>query len=383
MASLHKVKKSPYWHCSYKLPNGKWTLRSTKTSDDKEAQLVCNQMEAASEAGAAGRLTQDAALKMLWRNMQTIAESSGWNLADMPTVEGFVNQWIANKAPGTSPSTAAKYKGALEAFVECLGASAKHPIASLDTSGVVSFRDALIARVAPETVNFSVRLVGRVLQDAVKARWLDRNPADSVERVAVERKESGRRAFTLGELKKLLESLDKYSDWYGMVLIGFYTGQRLCDCSSLAWGQVDCLRRTIRFVQKKTGKSVEIPMHQSLSDFLELGAGSSKDWNVFPSLSGLTSSSLGRAFRDILFRSGLASHDSPEAAEKTGDRRRVEPLSFHSLRHSAISELKSAGASNAVAESLAGHESSAVNRAYTHVSADDLRRDVERLPSVV
>ena len=124
-------------------------------------------------------------------------------------------------------------------------------------------------------------------------------------------------------------------------------------------------------------------MHNALvSSFIGRMA-EEEDGPVFPNFYNQTSSTLGRMFRNVLAHSGVVVNKPTETNPTTGDRRRTEPLSFHSLRHSAITELKSAGASNAVAESVAGHESSSVNRAYTHVSADDLRRDVERLPSLV
>ena len=57
-------------------------------------------------------------------------------------------------------------------------------------------------------------------------------------------------------------------------------------------------------------------------------------------------------------------------------------VSFHSLRHTATSMLKAAGVSNAIAMQIIGHESEAVSRQYTHLSTDDLRPAMAKLPDV-
>jgi hypothetical protein len=44
--------------------------------------------------------------------------------------------------------------------------------------------------------------------------------------------------------------------------------------------------------------------------------------------------------------------------------------------------LKKAGATDAMARELAGHESEAVSRLYTHFDADTLRGAVDSLPDV-
>jgi integrase len=43
-------------------------------------------------------------------------------------------------------------------------------------------------------------------------------------------------------------------------------------------------------------------------------------------------------------------------------------LSFHSLRHTAVSLLKDAGVPDAVVMALVGHESTAISQRYTHAA---------------
>jgi integrase len=57
-------------------------------------------------------------------------------------------------------------------------------------------------------------------------------------------------------------------------------------------------------------------------------------------------------------------------------------LSFHSLRHTAVSLLKDAGVPDAVVMALVGHESSAMSMRYTHVGIDALTKAAETLPEL-
>jgi integrase len=93
---------------------------------------------------------------------------------------------------------------------------------------------------------------------------------------------------------------------------------------------------------------------------------------------------LSNFFRDeILVAAGLA---APRSHKATGRgryvSRAVSELSFHSLRHSAVTFLKAAGASDALARAIVGHESEAVSRAYTHLDTEHMRDAVSKLPDV-
>ena len=63
-------------------------------------------------------------------------------------------------------------------------------------------------------------------------------------------------------------------------------------------------------------------------------------------------------------------------------KRDTSKVSFHSLRHSATSLLKSAGVSDSVTMDIIGHETAAVSRSYTHIADDAKRAAVNKLPDV-
>ena len=65
-----------------------------------------------------------------------------------------------------------------------------------------------------------------------------------------------------------------------------------------------------------------------------------------------------------------------------GKGRQVFSLSFHSFRHTAISEMANSGVSKERRMKLSGHKSN-VHERYTHHEIESLRKDVESVPSYV
>jgi integrase len=68
--------------------------------------------------------------------------------------------------------------------------------------------------------------------------------------------------FAPEQIQRLLEVEE--GDWRGLILSGYFTGGRLVDVAKLTWDDVDLSEKTITFVQKKTGASVQIPIRQDL-----------------------------------------------------------------------------------------------------------------------
>jgi integrase len=63
-------------------------------------------------------------------------------------------------------------------------------------------------------------------------------------------------------------------------------------------------------------------------------------------------------------------------------KRAGQELSFHSLRHTAVSLLKDAGVPDAVVMALVGHESAAMSHRYTHVGKEALANAAKTLPDL-
>ena len=74
-------------------------------------------------------------------------------------------------------------------------------------------------------------------------------------------------------------------------------------------------------------------------------------------------------------------HDIIVGHGRDGRRRRYD-LSFHSLRHTAVTLLKEAGTPQAVAMEFIGDDSPAISMNYTHVGAEALKKAAAALPEI-
>ena len=67
---------------------------------------------------------------------------------------------------------------------------------------------------------------------------------------------------------------------------------------------------------------------------------------------------------------------------RSSSKRASIELSFHSLRHTAVSLFKDAAVPDSVVQALVGHESAAMSRRYTHVGKEALSRATDSLPEI-
>jgi integrase len=136
---------------------------------------------------------------------------------------------------------------------------------------------------------------------------------------------------------------------------------------------------------RKTGRPMAIPLIKQLRDALDqLPASDDPNAFIFPTLAqAKRTGALSNQFREILVEAGLLQprNHQTRSIGRTGRRERSE-LSFHSLRHSTVTLLKANGVADDLARAVVGHESAAVNKHYTHISTDDVRRAIERLPDL-
>ena len=95
---------------------------------------------------------------------------------------------------------------------------------------------------------------------------------------------------------------------------------------------------------------------------------------------------LSNQFADLLAEAGLREKKTHRKNEDgnigRGRGSSAGGLSFHCLRHTAVTLMKEAGIPAAVVMELVGHDSEAMSRHYTHVGADALRKAAAALPDI-
>ncbi|MEM1223946.1 MAG: site-specific integrase, partial [Verrucomicrobiota bacterium] len=251
------------------------------------------------------------------------------------------------------------------------------------------------SRLAVMSTNHNLKIVRSAFLEAQRQGLIQRNPAASVKTLPrPASQETRRRPFTTEEVKRVLKACQEAGDieMEGMVLIGIYVGARLGDICRLRWSNVDLLANEIRFVASKTGRRILLRLAKPLVEFFRdrMSAPDDPDAPLFPKAfarfgkNGMTAN-ISNHFRMYLEDVGLA-EKTPRNHSSRGigrsNRRKTSELSFHSLRHSAVSWMKNAGIGDGIMMAAVGHASLKVSQGYTSVSSEALQDALAKMPDV-
>jgi len=305
------------------------------------------------------------------------------------TIRSWCERWLESKSVEAEHRTHERYETSIKRFLEFLGPKADRDLESLSVSEVLAFRDGVAKRLSAGSTNMDLKVLRACLYAAQRQDLLEKNVAAKVEPVK-QRGEGKRRAFTLDEVRKVLDQCDETGgEWRGLVLVGLYTGQRLGDVAKLTWSQVDLIHGRISFVTSKTGKRLEMALAKPLFDHLAILPSSDDPREcVFPLAAALAEKHTGtistQFYDQILVPAGLvpARPHATTSGKGRDSKRQQSEISFHSLRHTFTTWLKASGASNAMAQMNVGHDSATVSANYTHLQAGDTVEPISKLPDV-
>ena len=387
--SIHKQPGRPNWFCSFRIFKkevGGWrrVFRSTETADESKAREICRAWHVAALKAGKGELSEDVAREIIARGVADVFLHGNSETLERVTIRAWCERWLKAKKLEASEGTYLRYSRVIERFLGHLKKKANRDLSALSADDVLRFRDSEASERARATANLAVKVLRGCFSEAVRLGLITSDPAKRV-KILKSTKESKRRDFTLPEIKRILKACGDNLEWRGMVLLGLYTGQRLGDLSRLTWRAVNLESGEIAFTTRKTGRRVVLPLVQALLDyFTSIPASDNPDAYIFPrSASHKRVARLSNQFRDILVEAGLVEPRSYKTTTKGRScARESSEISFHSLRHSAVTLLKASGLSDVFAREIVGHGSAAVSRAYTHLSTEDLRGAMQRVPDV-
>jgi len=389
MPSIHRQHGRPFWFCAYSIfdpqtNRNKRVFRSTKTSDKKQALEICRVWHKAALKARNGKLSVDAAREVIAQGVADVFTVANVESLEKHSIKSWCETWLEAKAIEAGKATHDRYKGIIERFIEFLGAKSNRDVSTLQANDIARFRDREAKERARATANLSLKVLRVALGEAVRQGLLTVNPAVRV-KLLKSTAESKRRAFTLAEIKRILKACGDDQEWRGLVLFGLYLGQRLGDLARLTWRAVNLESNEIAFTARKTGRRIVLPLVQPLADYLaSLPGNDNPNAYIFPRAAGAKrTASLSNQFRDIMADAGLVEPSSHRSTGKgRSSAREASEISFHSLRHSAVTMLKAAGVSDFIAREIVGHQSAAVSRQYTHLTTDDKRAAMQRLPDI-
>lgn len=345
--------------------------RSTKTTDRKLALKLAQKYEEESRS----KRTATQARRVL---SNIYRELSGEELPTV-TVREYLTGFIDRKRPEISKATLDHYVSQSRRFLAWLGPKADRDIAEVSKDDITRYRNHVATTVGPRTTNNILKSVKLFFAAAKKDGYLADDPAIDVDPVR-DRSESSRRPFTLDELRAVLAVAGK--EWRSMILFGFYAGLRLGDVATLTWNNIDIERNELRVTTRKTGRRQVLPLAPPLRTHIAtLPAGDDPATPLHPNAAGIVrragrTARLSIEFGKLLVAAGLRAEQGP----KDGYARATHSLSFHSLRHTATSLLKTAGIPQSVVMSYIGHESEEVSAGYTHVDRESLEKAAAALP---
>lgn len=399
MASLVRDSRSrsPYWIACYTSADGRRLKKSTKQTARHKALEIALALERAEQLAAKSTLTETRARELIGE----ILERTTGDTVQFYTIEAWLRDWLKGKEVAKSKGTHVKYTHTVDSFLECLGKRSKLNIAAITPKDVLNFRDSQIASGKhPNTVRYLMKQLRIPFNLARRQGIITHNPAEAVELPPVAKGENGeetsREVFTIQQVKALLDAsilkdkrgnliFEAGQDWKGAILFAYYTGARLQDVANITWGAVDLRNLMITYRAKKTGKLVVIPLHSELESQLQaLSSQRNNKAFIFPMLAGRCTggrSGLSMAFSRIMTRADIASGVIHEKT-KGGKGRTVRALTFHSLRHSFNSAMANTGIAQEIRMKLTGHSSAEMNKAYTHLELEPLRKAVDMLPSI-
>jgi integrase len=386
VASIHKDPrgKSPYWYAAFYGADGSRRFKSTKTSDRKQALKICTEWETAAIRARKKTLTT-AQVRAVFNEL---LEQSGDEPLESFTIGDWMAEWLTTKKASHAPATWERYRKPVEDFVAHLGTRATLPLRAATSKDVRKFRDAQrAAGRAAATVNFSHKALASAFEAAKRQAYIEANPCHAVDYLPTHEEKVEKGTFTAKEVSALVQAAKDSRDWQGVIVLGFYTGLRLADCLSIKWQSIDLQSKVLKITPRKTartGKKLEIPMSSDVEDFLLAHPVGKRDNEaVFPSLAKLSvggNRGASRLFQRFMQEAGLVSGTLRKAAGESG--RAVAERSFHSLRHSYITALSSAGVAVEVRQKLVGHSTAEQNLHYTHAELSALRTAVESLPRI-
>lgn len=381
MASIWKHPQCKFFYAKYKDKDGRWRNASTRTTDRKQARQLADEYEAAASA----RSTATQARRTISR---LYAQITGEALPNA-SVRAFVAAWLLEKK-GLTISTQNYYKNTLAKFLTHLGPLADDELSMVAKEHVLRFRNAQLERLSAKSANHDLKVVKMLFLAAKRDGYLVDNPAEFVETVAEKRHETKRRRpFTIDQVRAVMAVADE--EWRSMILFALYTGQRLGDIARLTWANVDLGTKQVRLVTRKTGAPLMIPMAKPLRAHIEaLTAPDCRPDDApfhpralsFVERQNDKSGNLSNQFADLLALAGL--RDKKAHRKSTGEgrsgRHQMEALSFHCLRHTAVTLLKEAGIPAAVVQALIGHESAQISELYTTVGEEALTQAAAAFP---
>ena len=298
------------------------------------------------------------------------------------TLARFVEEHYRATMVGLEPSTRVRDESYLRNHI--LPAFGDRALAGISYSDCQAWVNELTTRRAPATVVKAAQIMGKVMKTAVRARRIAHNPMTEVSLPTVADPDDV--YLTPAQVETLADAMGAVGPRYrALVWLGCYGGPRIGELLALRWSDIDLLRRTVTISRKvievsgagmvegatktRAGhRTVTLP-RRVITELEEHRAG-------FPSTALIFTSEKGAQVRV----NNLRRRQWASAVERAG----LAGLTFHDMRHTAVSLWVAAGASDLEVAKWAGHRSAAFTKSrYAHLFPEHGQALADRLDAFI
>jgi integrase len=365
VAWLYKHPKSGRWFLGWRVGKKAFN-RSTGTADRKEAEKQLSTVQLMVTTNREGKLTEDVYRSLTGQSLQRVALR--------PAVEDYLARKAATVAKGT--------------LDELHSTDTKPELADITADVLEKHLAEIRKKRTAKTCNNLVKYLGAFFRDADEKHHTG-DPTEKLSRyheTAVEANEPDRRPFTAEELKKVYV-IAPNGFWKLAIKCAYFTGFRLGRIATLQWQHIYFQKRIfdVKDVKPQVKKKVAVPIMSELYDdfkSLRAVAGDVKQSDyIWPEYAQLYrrggASPLSLEFNElVLVPAGLA-----KPYQRGAERRVVNELTFHSIKHNLVTGMKAAGAPEMVVREMVGHDTAAVSAVYTHATPEMAREHMKKLKS--
>lgn len=373
------VKHGKYYHARW-MVDGTLISRSLKTADIEEAREKLARLSVP-RAGQEDRVVLRKIASVMSATLTDVADAQ--RVASLPLRDLFALFRDAPNREPVAPRTLEAYHGQFNVLTGWIGRNHPHLTNIRDVSQAIA--DAYVAwrRAAssPNTVNKDLNLFAQAWRLLSVRYGLEYNPWTEEHIARLKLAPVRRRNLTAQEVSAVLElaTLEQRA----AIELALYAAFRLGDVVRMTWSCVDFAGRWITKLQHKTARVASVPIADPLLETL-------KAWrkqvpqdepHVFPGLFARLradgdTENISESFSRLFRRAGI------KTSEKTASGRLTPLATFHSLRHTFVTNLMAAGVNPLLVKEAAGHSVMATTAGYTHIGEDTLRRALNSAAAV-
>lgn len=386
MSSVHRDPRFPkgVWYCNFTTAQGRRVCRSTGQKSKARAKIICEAWAEAERAAADGTLGQARATQII---NETLARC-GQEPVERVRLGDWLGEWIEAKT-NISSTLKKRYQFACTTFLAFLGpGSERRFLESINSGDIRRFAEALSAEGrCATTINRITHVdLNGAFNRALRLGKISFNPIAGVEPRKDEGAISKRKTFTPEQIASLVESA-RPTDWAGAVLFGYSTGARLQDVANLRWDSIDLQVGVVVFRQRKLSSrkpdsETVVGIHPDFEAWLLARTVPDEPESfVFPTLanrSGGGKNGLTNEFNRLLERAGIEAGLIRARHGIQGRSRRN--LSFHSLRHTAASNVFNASAVKEAARRVTDHAKHGCLDRYLHADLEAIKAASALIP---